>query len=176
MIANFPKALEDLLAVGREGGFSNHPADPGGMTNHGVTLRVWSAWVGRDVTEAEMRALTHEDVAPLYRERYWDTVKADQLPSGLDYAVFDAAVNSGSNQASKWLQRSVNAADDGRIGPMTLKAVSGHSAAEVVTRFNEQRQNFLEGLKTFATFGNGWTRRVSEVQTTAMLMTKQTEA
>ena len=92
MIENFEKCLEMLLV--HEGGFVNHPEDPGGMTNLGVTKQVYEDYVDRQVDEEEMRALTKKDVAPIYKKKYWDRCKCDHLKSGIDWAVFDWAVNS----------------------------------------------------------------------------------
>ena len=122
MKENFDVALKALLK--HEGGYVNHPADPGGMTNLGVTKRVWEEWVGHEVDEQTMRGLTPDAVAPLYRKRYWDAVRGDDLPSGVDLVVFDCAVNSGVGRASKFLQKAVGVADDGKIGPATLRAVA----------------------------------------------------
>lgn len=168
MKINFDASLRKLLA--HEGGYVNHPSDPGGMTNLGVTRRVWEQWTGKAVTEADMRGLTAAMVAPLYKAKYWDAVKGDELPTGVDYAVFDAAVNSGPAQAAKWLQRAVGVADDGKIGPATLAAVCSKPALDVVAAFSSQRLAFLQGLKTFPVFGKGWSRRVAEVNTTASNM------
>ena len=102
MKENFDKCLEMLLS--HEGGFVNHPEDPGGITNLGVTKKVYDEWTGRESTEQEMRDLTPEDVAPIYKKNYWDRVKGDSLPSGLDWACFDWAVNSGTGRSAKALQ------------------------------------------------------------------------
>ncbi len=161
MRENFDKALAAVLH--HEGGFVNHPADPGGMTNLGCTKKVWEEWVGRSVTEAEMRALKPSDVAPLYKARYWDKVRGDDLPSGVDYAVFDAAINSGPGRAAKWLQEVAGVPADGAIGPKTLAAVRAKPAAEIVEDYSARRLAFLQALPTWATFGRGWGRRVSEV-------------
>lgn len=168
MKINFDASLLKLLA--HEGGYVNHPSDPGGMTNLGVTRRVWEQWTGKAVTEADMRGLTADMVAPLYKAKYWDAVKGDELPTGVDYAVFDAAVNSGPAQAAKWLQRAVGVADDGKIGPATLAAVCSKPALDVVAAFNAQRMAFLQSLKTFPVFGKGWSRRVAEVNEAASRM------
>ena len=162
MKENFDVALKALLK--HEGGYVNHPADPGGMTNLGVTKRVWEEWVGHEVDEQTMRGLTPDAVAPLYRKRYWDAVRGDDLPSGVDLVVFDCAVNSGVGRASKLLQRVVGVIDDGKIGPGTLRAVLSQDPKKVVDGFSNQRQAFLEALPTFATFGKGWSRRVAEVR------------
>lgn len=166
MRTNFEDALTALLK--HEGGYVNHPADPGGMTNLGVTKRVWEEWKGHAVDEAEMRALTPEKVGPLYKAKYWDMVHGDQLPSGVDLCVFDCAVNSGVKRASKLLQRAVGVDDDGVIGRATLAAVEDISAEEVIDRFCAERLSFLEALPTFATFGKGWSRRVAGVKTESL--------
>ena len=163
---NFTEALEHVLK--HEGGFVNHPSDPGGMTNLGVTRAVWEEWVGRESSEKEMRSLTPEIVAPLYKQKYWDRVKADDLPSGVNYAVFDAGVNSGAGRAAKWLQEAVGAVADGAIGPNTIAKVKAHDADALVNAYCDNRLNFLTGLKTFDTFGRGWTRRVEEVRQVAL--------
>jgi lysozyme family protein len=168
MKANFGNALAHVLK--HEGGFVNHPKDPGGMTNLGVTKRVWESWTGKPASEADMRALNPIKVAPLYRARYWDAVRGDDLPAGVDYAVFDAAVNSGPVQAVKWLQRAVGVADDGKIGPATLAAVRAMPAVDVVAAFTERRRKFLQGLPTWGTFGKGWDRRVTSVANEAKRM------
>lgn len=165
---NFSAALQAVLR--HEGGFVNHPSDPGGMTNLGCTKAVWEEWVGHPVDEKAMRALTPRDVAPLYKARYWDRVRADELPSGLDYAVFDAAINSGPVRAIKWLQACVGVRVDGLLGPATMQAVAKLPAAQLVADYNKRRLTFLQGLPTWETFGRGWLRRVAEVDKTADTM------
>lgn len=165
MMTNFDDALKALLK--HEGGFVNHPKDPGGMTNLGVTKKVWEEWVGHAVTEDDMRALTPEKVAPLYKAKYWNKVYGDKLPHGVDLCVFDCAVNSGVSRAVKLLQRAVGVDDDGVIGNMTLHACEAVDADLIIQRFSEERLAFLQALPTFATFGKGWTRRVAEVETQA---------
>jgi lysozyme family protein len=169
MKANFDAALKAILH--HEGGFVNHPADPGGMTNLGVTKAVWEEWTGHEVDEKAMRALTPEQVAPMYKAKYWDKIKGDDLPAGLDYAVFDAAVNSGPGRAAKWLQACVGVEPDGGIGPKTLAAVAAFDPAELVEDYAKRRLSFLMDLPHWGTFGKGWSRRVAEVQDTATSMT-----
>lgn len=171
MKENFEKALADLLSPDREGGYSNHPDDPGGITNHGVTKAVWEAWVGHPVAEKTMRALTHADVAPLYRRKYWDRINGDALPSGIDYACFDAAVNSGPGRAVKWLQGCVGVDMDGALGPKTLAAVRAAAPKKLIEDYSKRRLSFLQDLPAWGTFGKGWGRRVAEVQNTASTMT-----
>jgi lysozyme family protein len=167
MKENFEQALAHVLES--EGGFVNHPADPGGMTNLGVTKRVWEEWVGHDVDEKTMRGLTPELVGPMYKAKYWDKVKGDDLPSGVDYVVFDAAVNSGSGRAAKWLQACVGVEQDGGIGPKTLAAVKAFEG-DLIGDYNKRRLSFLTDLPHWGTFGKGWSRRVASVQNEAQGM------
>ncbi len=168
MNTNFEKSLAELLK--HEGGFVNHPSDPGGATNLGVTQAVWEDWIDRTVTEENMKALTPAKVAPLYKELYWDRVKADKLPSGVDYLVFDAAVNSGVSRAAKWLQTTVGAVADGAIGEQTLKQVLLTNSQMIIDKYSATRLEFLKGRSTWPTFGKGWERRVEEVRATALKM------
>lgn len=168
MKQNFDQCFEMLLK--HEGGFVNHPEDPGGATNLGVTLATYEQWVGRAVTVDEMKALTPKDVAPIYKDRYWDAVRGDDLPSGVDWSVFDWAVNSGPGRASRALQRIVGVTADGRIGPVTLKAVHDMKADKIIDKMYDARQHFYEQLSTFDTFGRGWTRRNKETRQAALLL------
>lgn len=170
MKQNFDPSLKLMLK--HEGGYVNHPQDPGGMTNLGVTARVWAEWTKKPATEEIMRKLTPEDVAPLYKQRYWDAVRADDLVSGLDYCVFDCAVNSGVGRAVRILQRCVGVTVDGGFGPNTMAAVTRAStdATKLIDDYCNERLEFLQSLPTFATFGRGWTRRVNEVKAEAIRM------
>jgi lysozyme family protein len=168
MKQNFDAALAHVLQS--EGGFVNNPKDPGGMTNLGCTKATWEEFVGHPVSEADMRALTPESVAPLYKRKYWDKVSGDQLPAGLDYAVFDAAINSGPGRAAKWLQEVVGVEADGVIGYKTIVALQETPLAKIIVMYNDKRLQFLESLPTFATFGKGWSNRVSSVQTISSSM------
>jgi lysozyme family protein len=159
--STWPVAFEALLK--HEGGFVNHPRDPGGMTNLGVTRRVWEEWTSHPANEADMRGLTPGMVEPLYRDRYWKKVRGDELPTGVDLAVFDCAVNSGPGRAAMLLQQAIGVWPDGVIGPKTMAAIKEDEATEIVDRFCELRLLFLRGLPTWPTFGKGWERRVKEV-------------
>ena len=161
MNQNFDKALAAVLV--HEGGYVNNPKDPGGMTNLGCTKAVWEEHCGHPVDEKAMRALTPVDVAPLYKSKYWDKVKCDDLPSGVDYVVFDAAINSGPGRAAKWLQACVGVEPDGGIGPKTLAAVRAMDAKQLINDYGKRRLSFLYDLPTWDTFGKGWARRVNEV-------------
>ena len=168
MKENFDKCLKMLLS--HEGGFVNHPEDPGGITNLGVTKKVYDEWIDRESTEQEMRDLTPEDVAPIYKKNYWDRVKGDSLPSGLDWACFDWAVNSGSGRPAKAVQRAVGATQDGAIGPATLGLIMEKDPKFIIEYVHDVRQDFYKSLKTFETFGRGWTRRNKETLHQALEM------
>lgn len=160
-MSNFQKCLEIILH--HEGGYVNHPKDPGGETNLGVTKRVYEEWGGTK----DMKDLTVEDVAPIYKKNYWDRVKGDNLPAGLDLCIFDFAVNAGPGRAAKMIQRMIGVTVDGGIGPMTLQALGIYEEEvgginEVIIEYQKQRQSYYESLKNFDTFGKGWTRRVDE--------------
>lgn len=166
---NFELSLKKVIE--HEGGYVNHPADPGGRTNLGVTQRVWEEWVGRPVTESEMRALTVAQVSPLYKKRYWDAIHGDRLPAGLDYCLFDTAVNSGVGRASRFIQEMVGVAADGVIGNNTLLAIGQFKDVKMlVNEYCDKRLAFLQRLKTWPVFGRGWGRRVADVRATATRM------
>ena len=170
MTDNFNLCLQ--LVLQHEGGYVNNPADPGGMTNLGVTARVWEEWVGHPVDEKQMKALTPAIVAPLYKKKYWDACRADDLVSGLDYCVFDVAVNSGVGRAIKFLQSCVGVTADGGFGPATYAAVKQNEKdpKALIELYCAKRLEFLQSLKTFEVFGKGWSRRVAEVQDKALKM------
>jgi lysozyme family protein len=161
MSNKFSEALEIILH--HEGGYVNHPKDPGGETNLGVTKRVYEDFGG----EKEMKDLTKADVEPIYKKNYWDRVKGDDLPEGLDLCIFDFAVNAGPGRAAKFIQRLVKTTVDGGIGPNTLKCINDHvehyGVATTIDQYQSERQNYYESLSNFETFGRGWTRRVDEV-------------
>jgi lysozyme family protein len=168
MLSNFPASL--ALVLKAEGGFVNHPRDPGGMTNLGVTRNVWRDWVKRDVDEAEMRSLTPELVTPLYKARYWDACKCSDLPRGVDYVVFDSAVNMGPGRAAKLLQTALGVTADGSIGRATIAAATAADPVELLEAFSLGKEAFYQSLPTFATFGKGWLNRVAHVQDAAEQM------
>jgi lysozyme family protein len=153
MIENFKKSLDLLLKS--EGGYVNNPKDPGGMTNLGVTARVWEEWVKHPVDEKQMRSLTAADVAPLYKRKYWDACRCDDLPDGLDYLVFDFAVNAGPGRSVKLVQRVLGIPEDGIIGPQTIQSIKTADKNDLVSRFSDVKTKYYESLPTFATFGKG---------------------
>ena len=151
----FDEAFQRLL--GHEGGFVDHPADPGGATNWGITQRV----AREHGYTGDMRELPVVEAKRIARRAYWDAVSAESMPPGLRFDLFDAAYNSGPAQAVKWLQRALSVDDDGKVGPKTLMAVQAYNPPAVVARFNGHRLEMLASLSTWPAFGRGWTRRVA---------------
>ena len=167
-INNWPQCF--ALVLKNEGGYVDNPADPGGATNLGCTKAVWEQYIGRSVTKDDIKVLTPNDVMPLYKAKYWDTIKGDDLPEGVDYAVFDFAINSGPSRAAKALQSVLSVTVDGQIGSATLRALETANPREVATAVCEARLAFLQSLPTYGTFGKGWSNRVSEVEKIAFNM------
>lgn len=168
MLSNFKQSFEMML--GSEGGFVNNPADPGGMTNLGVTKATWENFIGRQSDEKEMRGLTPYKVEPLYRNKYWNAVRGDDLPSGIDYLVFDFAVNAGIGRSIKTLQSAVGTQPDGDFGLLTMAAVQLISPQELIEKFSQAKESFYRSLDTFDTFGKGWLNRIEEVKVKASAM------
>jgi lysozyme family protein len=156
----FDEAFEKLL--GHEGGYVNHPSDPGGATNWGITERV----ARENGYGGAMREMPQSAAKEIYRKRYWAPVYGDLLPAVVRYAVFDAAVNSGVGQAARWLQRAVGVADDGRIGPVTLRAVSQANPDKLLRSMLAQRLLFMTNLTGWDSFGRGWVRRIASLMET----------
>jgi lysozyme family protein len=171
MKENFEKSLSILLK--HEGGFVDHPKDPGGATNKGITKKTYEEFLGRDVTVEELKNITDEDVKLIYKTLYWDIVKCDTLPAGVDFAVFDWCVNGGPSRAAKTLQKALNVDADGAIGPNTLSAATNSDCTQTIELFTKERENFYRGLKTFDTFGKGWIRRNKETCEFAISLTKK---
>jgi lysozyme family protein len=168
MKSNWQKSFELMLKS--EGGYVNNPADPGGRTNLGVTQATWESWVGRPSDEAEMRSLTPEKVEPLYKKKYWDAVRGDELPVGLDYLMFDFAVNAGPGRAIKVMQSAAGVTPDGGFGPITLAAVQAADPVILLEEFSHAKEDFYRSLNTFATFGKGWLNRIADVRVKAISM------
>ena len=162
------------LILKHEGGFVNHPNDPGGATNMGVTLETFRRYIQPGGTVSDLRNLTREQAIICFKRHYWDKVNADLLPVGVDYAVGDYAVNSGWSRAAKHLQACVGVTVDGLVGPRTIEAVNKRHPADVVNDLCDRRMAFLRGLSTWSHFGKGWTRRVSEVRSVALDWAGQT--
>ena len=156
------------VVLRHEGGFVEHPRDPGGATKYGITLRTLRGWRGDDtLTTDDVRALTEQEAREIYLARYWNPIRGDELPPGVDLAVFDYAVNSGVRRAARELQAVVGVPQDGAIGRVTLAAVREHDPSMVISNLCERRRAFLRGLGTFPTFGRGWLRRVAAIEEAA---------
>jgi lysozyme family protein len=155
--------------LAHEGGYVNHPSDPGGATNRGITIGTFRRYIKAKGKIADLKAMTQAQAVKVYEAQYWDAVKADQMPFGVDFALFDFAVNSGPARAAMFLQEIVGAAPDGKIGPLTLAAVAKMDAPWVVNELCNDRLTFLRRLSTWSSFGKGWTRRVSDVRAAALM-------
>ena len=166
MRANFDAALAAVLA--HEGGYVNDPRDPGGATNRGVTQGTYDAWrADHQLPLQSVRLITPAEVMAVYKRRYWDAVRGDTMPSGLDYCLFDFAVNSGPKRAITYLQRVLGIADDGKLGPMTMEAANSVSAKDLIEGVCNLRLAFMKKQPTFDRFGRGWSRRVADVRAKA---------
>lgn len=159
------------VTLPHEGGYSDHPADPGGATNMGITHITLAAWRGvKSVTKAMVKALTLTEATAIYAARYWAPVRGDDLPFGVDLTVFDYGVNSGTGRAAKELQRVVGAKVDGKIGGETLKAAIMADGKATIKAISARRLSFMQSLKIWDTFKRGWSRRVADVEAKAMAM------
>lgn len=159
MKANFQKSLKPVLVW--EGGYVNHPKDPGGPTNKGVTQRVYDAYRANSGKPKQTVAkITSVEVEAIYKVQYWDVVKGDQLPVGVDLAVFDYAVNSGTGRASRALQKVLGVQQDGSVGQITIEAAKNIDSLACIKLICDERLQFVKNLKTWSTFGKGWQRRI----------------
>lgn len=172
MRENFDSAFGHVMRS--EGGYVNDTKDPGGETNLGVTKAAWGAYLGRPIADGEMKLLTKEIVKPFYKKMYWDKVQGDALPKGIDYLAFDFAVNAGTGQSAKFIQRAVGAKDDGSIGPATMALVAKTDPHELIAGFSQQKEAFYKDLAArkpdLSKFLNGWLIRTSTVSTVAQTM------
>jgi lysozyme family protein len=165
---NFERCLAEVLK--HEGGWADHPKDPGGATMKGVTIGTFAQFKGRKVTKAELRSISDADLRAIYRRKYWDVVKGDDLPAGLDLVAFDGAVNSGPSRGARWLQIGLGVTADGKVGPQTLAHARAANVSQVIDYACNARLDFLRRLKTFPTFGKGWLARVASVRSVAKSM------
>jgi len=169
MNANFARSLAAVLR--HEGGFSDHPADNGGATNKGVTLATYRKLVNPAGTVQDLKRITNDEVAKVYRVGYWDVIQGDALPSGVDYATFDYATNSGPGRAVKALQGVLGVPVDGIVGPVTLAAAKAADPIVTIDKLCAERMAFLKRLDDWPVFKNGWTTRVGDVRDDAIQMT-----
>jgi lysozyme family protein len=173
--SSYDEALARLLV--HEGGYSNHPSDPGGPTNWGITIRDARAYWKRDATAADMRKMPVAVAKDIYRCKYWKAMRCDALPAGVDYAVFDYGVNSGIGRAGKVLRRLLALPDNAStVTGEVITAAHRHDAKALIAAICDERLRFLEGLRTWSVFGNGWGRRVREVHAIALAMAEPAAA
>jgi lysozyme family protein len=166
---DFTMSFAHVLAT--EGGYVNDPKDPGGPTNHGVTQKEYDAWrTAHGQPVQSVRNIDTNEVEMMYRKWFWTPCGADRLPPGVDYCVFDCAVNSGPHKAVTLLQQAVGATPDGSIGPKTLAAVKAGDPARIVNTFCDERLAFLQSLPGWAHDGRGWSNRVASVRITSRAM------
>ena len=159
MKENYAKCLAQVLKY--EGGYVDHPKDPGGPTNKGVTQAVYDSWrKSQNLPTQTVRNISDPEVAAIYKNLYWDRISGDNLPSGVDFAVFDYAVNSGVSRAAKTLQAVVGVTQDGQIGPATIEATKTYVAMSITNR----RLAFMQSLSIWSTFGKGWAARIADVK------------
>jgi len=174
--SNWDSAFKLMLAS--EGVFSADERDHGnklpdgrpGSTMLGVTQYNWEHWTGHQVTHEQMKKLTPEDVKPFYKKKFWDVCRCDDMPSGIDYLVFDFAVNAGCGGSAKILQTAIGVTPDGGIGPITLAAVNALDADELIQKFSQAKEDFYRGLGNFNVYGEGWLNRVAAVKVKATSM------
>lgn len=166
MIDNWNASLAKVLES--EGGFVNHPRDPAGATNLGITKATYENWVGRHVAIDEMRQLTVTHAAPIYKQEYWDRVRADELPDGVDLMLFDFAVNAGVSRAVRTAQRVVGVVVDGKLGPKTLAAIRDTDPLNFIKEYTNRKLAFYRRLKTYDVFGRGWEARSQKTQIAAL--------
>lgn len=168
--ARFARCVAEVLR--HEGGYVDHPRDPGGATNRGITHLTLADWRGHPVTKADVQALTEKEAREIYRVRFWNAIQGDRLPAGVDLAVFDFAVNSGPGRAARMLQQQLGVVADGAIGPVTLAAIRKVNASRLASGLCRARLAWMRGLPTWDAFGEGWTARVVDVERVALEMAR----
>jgi lysozyme family protein len=170
--STYDEALRRLLA--HEGGYTNHPSDPGGPTNFGITIYDYRKYVKPNATAADVRTMTVGEAKAIYRKRYWDAQRCDELPAGVDYSLFDYGVNSGIGRSGKVLRRVVGLPDTTHVvTDGVLHAVAKRDPKALITAINDERLAFLKRLKTWPVFGKGWGARVVEVKSVSLRMAIQ---
>ncbi|WP_273792501.1 glycoside hydrolase family 108 protein [Brucella anthropi] len=168
MKTNFQKLMPYIFS--EEGGYVDNPADPGGATNMGVTIATLSAWEGHRASPEDIKEMTQATATEIYQAQFWNKIDGDNLPSGLDYAVFDFSVNSGPARAARMLQSVLGLPEDGIIGAQTVAATKTRPLDEVINALCDARTSWLRGLSTASTFGRGWLARVERVRSRSLAL------
>jgi len=162
-MSDFLQALPFVLEM--EGGFANHPSDPGGTTNFGVTQKTYNQWrVAKGLKWADVRNITQEEVQTIYHERYWVDGHCDALPWPVSLAHFDACVNHGIRNATKLLQKALGVTPDGVIGPVTEATIHRADPRKLLEEMGWVRLKFYydicQNRSASKVFLMGWVRRL----------------
>lgn len=161
---NFSASLAATLK--HEGGWSDHPRDPGGATMKGITLATYRLWHSNPRLKADdLRAIPKAEVQAIYEAMYWNAVQGDELPHGIDHMVFDMAVNAGVRRSSLQLQTAIGMSGrdlDGVIGPRTLEATRTQDYMALINTLADLHERHYRSLSTFDAFGRGWLRRLAQ--------------
>ena len=167
MKEDFDKALARVLVY--EGGYANNPKDPGGATMRGITQSTYNSWRARHgEPSAPVKSISTADVEAIYKADYWDRMDCDEMPSGVDLCLFDAAVNSGVGGATKWAEGVCGLDADGDFGPKIKAAILAEDPETFIKEFSSRRLGTLKRLPTWGTFGRGWAARITNVQKIAL--------
>ena len=172
MLSQYETCVQLVLA--HEGGYSNHPSDPGGPTNFGITIDDYRKYVKADASAADIKAMTLAEASRIYRIRYWNAQRCDDLSAGVDYAIFDYGVNSGIHRSGRVLRRLLDLpAVSSLISEEVIAAAQQADACQLVARICDERLEFLRKLRTWRVFGKGWSRRVADVRKVAIAMAQK---
>lgn len=163
---NLQRCLEQVWPF--EGGYVDHPRDPGGATNMGITIAVLKQWRGKAITKQDVRNLSKAEAAEIYAKRYWNPLRGDDLRIGDDLVVLDFGINSGIDRSARYAQAIVGASVDGRIGPVTLAAIAKMPSRQFIKKLCAKRLGFVQSLKIWETFGKGWSRRIAAMEASAL--------
>lgn len=182
MQKNFEQVMDWVLE--HEGGFDDDPVDPGGPTKYGITIFDIATREGVSHTKLKrgnatwnqlrevVRALTLPEAKEIYRTKYWNVCRADELSSGVDYCVVDFGINSGTSRSIKYLQKIVGVVDDGKLGPISMGAINKVDPTYVINQMSSRREAFVRQIGTFKRFGKGWLRRIAEVRARSLKMAR----
>lgn len=163
---NLERCLDEVFPF--EGGYVDHPRDPGGATNMGITFKVLKAWRGKPISKQDVKTLSKADAAEIYAKRYWRPLRGDDLRRGDDLVVLDFGINSGIDRSARYAQAIAGVAQDGQIGPVTLTAIGNIPSRDFIKKLCAKRLGFVQGLKIWETFGKGWARRIAHMEAAAL--------
>lgn len=177
MRRNFQRILDEQIFPW-EGGYVDHPRDPGGATNMGITIHTLKALdmdldMDGDVDKDDVKNVTKEVASAIYKLQYWDEVEGDRAPSGVDAVLMDGAVNSGPRASVRWLQRAMGITADGILGPVTRKAISNSNPTVLVDRAIEERLKSVRSFRNYDVFGEGWENRIAHLKEYANALARE---